>query len=187
MNARNVYGDNVAKALINGAGPAHKRTAIDYALPPLRLTIGKTTEQGNVFITNPIAVAHEHSTPWEKEWGGSHPDFQKEIVECFKKLRKDSLEGAAELAQSLDTSASKVRDALRVFSCTTATGCGHLNLRRMAKLPNNVPEQLGALFKQSIATLTVPMQELMNLLSLLGKKAGGSRTIAIWRPFTGRS
>ena len=39
------------------------------------------------------------------------------------------------------------------------------------------------LFKQSIATLTVPVQDLLNILALLGKKAGGARTIAIMASF----
>ena len=38
---------------------------------------------------------------------------------------------------------------------------------------------MGFLFRQSVATLTVPVQELLNILGLLGKKNGGSRTIAI--------
>ena len=39
------------------------------------------------------------------------------------------------------------------------------------------------LFKHSIATLTVLVQGLPNILALLGKKAGGSRTIAIMSSF----
>ena len=75
----------MAKALINGAGPAHRRTAIDHALPPLRLTIEKTTQEGKVYIANPIAVAKEHSKPWENEWGARDPEYQRQVVEFFKK------------------------------------------------------------------------------------------------------
>ena len=53
----------------------------------------------------------------------------------------------------------------------------------MACLPNTALEQLGRLFKQSIASLTIPAQELLSILGLLGKKAGGSRTIAIMASF----
>ena len=38
---------------------------------------------------------------------------------------------------------------------------------------------VGLLFKGAIQNLTLPLQELVNLLCLLGKKAGGSRVIAI--------
>ena len=71
-------------------------------------------------------------------------------------------------------SACKVRAALRMFSGTTATGGDHLHLRRMAQLPDAALEQLGMLFKQSSATLTDPIQDLLNILAMLGKKAGGS-------------
>ena len=37
--AKEAFEDQLAQALRNGAGPAHKMTAIDTALPPLALTI----------------------------------------------------------------------------------------------------------------------------------------------------
>jgi len=58
-----------------------------------------------------------------------------------------------------------------------------MHLRRLACLPDVALERLGLLFKQSIATLKVPIQELLNILTLLGKKSGGSRTIAIMASF----
>ena len=53
----------------------------------------------------------------------------------------------------------------------------------MANLPNTALRQLGCLFKKSIATLTVPAQQLLNILGLLDKKAEGSRTIASMASF----
>ena len=53
----------------------------------------------------------------------------------------------------------------------------------MADLPDVALHQLGCLFKQSIASLKVSVQELLNVLGLLGKKHGGSRTIAIMASF----
>ena len=70
-----------------------------------------------------------------------------------------------------------------MFSESTAIGCDALQLRRLANLPNIALEQLGCLFRQSLATLTIPMQDLLNVLCLLGKKSGGSRTIAIMASF----
>ena len=58
-----------------------------------------------------------------------------------------------------------------------------MHLRRMACLPDSALEQLGRLFKQSVASLKVPMQELLNILAPLGKESGGSRTIAIMASF----
>ena len=49
----------------------------------------------------------------------------------------------------------------------------------MAGLPYVALTGLGGIFKQSVATLTVAGQELLNVLCLLGKKLRGSRTIVI--------
>ena len=46
LKAREVYEENLAQALRNGAGPAHKITAVDGALPPLRLVIEEETSEG---------------------------------------------------------------------------------------------------------------------------------------------
>ena len=90
---------------------------------------------------------------------------------------------AAEFAKHLQLNAKTIRVALKMFSDSTAIGCDALQLRRMANLPNDALEQLGCLSKQSLATLTIPMQDLLNVLCLLGKKSGGSRTIAIMASF----
>ena len=47
----------------------------------------------------------------------------------------------------------------------------------MAELPDVAFDQLGGLYRQSVATLSLPVQALLNVMCLLGKKAGGSRTI----------
>ena len=73
--------------------------------------------------------------------------------------------------------------ALNIFSNSSAIGCDNLHLRRLAELPDVALEHLGMLFKQSVATLTVPLQDLLNVMVLLGKKAGGSRTIVIMASF----
>ena len=134
MKARKAYEESLTKALLNGVGPAHKMTAIDHMLPPLRLTIEKRTPEGNIYIIDPIEVAKEHSKPWEEEWGANDPEYDGQVVHFFKRMRKDSLEDAATYAHNMKATASKVRSALRIFSCTTAIGCDSLHLRRIANL-----------------------------------------------------
>ena len=88
-------------------------------------------------------------------------------------MRSERLPAAEAFAKEIDMSAPKVRNALRLFSSTTAPGGDQLHLRRLAALPDAALEQLGKLLKQSIATLTVPVQDLLNILALLGKNQGG--------------
>ena len=71
-------------------------------------------------------------------------------------MRKECIPEAIEYANSLDMSACKVRAALKLFSGAIATGGDHLHLRRISLLPDAALEQMGMLFKQSIAIMTVP-------------------------------
>ena len=82
---------------------------------------------------------------------------------------------AKEVADNVDGSASSIREALKQFSSSTAIGADQIHLRRLASLPDVALVALGAIFKQSVSNLTVPAQELLNVLGLLGKKLGGSR------------
>ena len=90
---------------------------------------------------------------------------------------------AAETAKYFDGSAAAIRKALRLFPCNTAIGPDDLHFRLLADLPDNALIQLGSMFKTAISNLTLPIQVLVNLLCLLGKKAGGSRVIAIMCSF----
>ena len=44
--AKNAFEANLATALKGGAGPAHKMTAVDHTLPPLRLIFEEETQGG---------------------------------------------------------------------------------------------------------------------------------------------
>ena len=46
--AREAFEEKVAQSLRNGAGAAHKMTAIDSELPPLRLAIRQKNKQGQI-------------------------------------------------------------------------------------------------------------------------------------------
>ena len=95
---------------MNKAGPAHRMTAVDHMLPPLRLTIEKQTKEGKQYITDPIEVAKEHSKPWEAEWNAFDPAYQISVVKLFRKLRSDCLEEAAEYAHNIDATAEKKQE-----------------------------------------------------------------------------
>ena len=58
-------------------------------------------------------------------------------------------------------------------------GADDVHFRTIAELPDVALTQLGGLYKQAVATLSLPKQSLLNTGALLGKKLGGSRVIAI--------
>ena len=46
LKAKEAYEESIARALKDGAGPAHKITAIDHALPPLASCLRGNNEGG---------------------------------------------------------------------------------------------------------------------------------------------
>ena len=82
----------------------------------------KVNAEGNKeYITDPIEVARMHSKPWETEWGAYHPLYDQRFVPFFKTLRRNTLGEAEEFAQGMDTSAPRVRQALKQFNNGTST------------------------------------------------------------------
>ena len=84
LKAKEAYEENVVQALRNGAGPAHKITAVDGALPPLRLVIEEKTKEGKTYITAPIKVAEKLTEPWANTWCANSPSYQEKVVKYFK-------------------------------------------------------------------------------------------------------
>ena len=72
QKAKEALEERISKALLNGAGAAHRMTAVDHALPPLRLTVKKQLTTG----------------PHPREWGANCEAFQKNIASYFIQLRK---------------------------------------------------------------------------------------------------
>ena len=85
QQANEAYEENLSQALRNGAGPAHKMTAVDSALPPLRLVIEEETSEGKTYTTAPIKVAAKHTEPWVQVWLANSPSYDEKVVGYFKK------------------------------------------------------------------------------------------------------
>ena len=83
---------------------------------------------------------------------------------------------AREWASSLGLRAVDIRKACLSFPTETAIG-----LDQHANLSDNALESLGEVIRQRFVKLASPTQSLLQLLVLLGRKNGGSRTIAILR------
>ena len=145
----------LAKCLIGGAGKAHKMANADNLLPPLRLVIKATNQEGKIcFINDPLAVAKHYAAPWKKQWNADDESFDQRLGGHFQKLRKKYLNEAAESARLFDGSAAALRKALRMFPACTAIGPDDLNFRLLADLPDIALDQLGELFKSAINNLS---------------------------------
>ena len=74
---REAFEEKVTQALRNGAGAAHRMTAVGAALPPLRLAIRSTKANGEVeYLTEPNEVAKIHTQPWADTGKAYDPDVE---------------------------------------------------------------------------------------------------------------
>ena len=89
------------------------------------------------------------------------------------------------LDSTIDVTTSSVRSAPKLFNNPAAVGSDQLPPKRMTTLPDADLDQLGCFFKESVATLTAPVQQPLNLFGILGKKQRGSMTIPIIQSFHG--
>ena len=104
--------------------------------------------------------------------------FNKEISST-RALREKHVEEARERADNLDSGAENVRKACLSFPSKTAIGLDQHEFKDTALLPDNTLDSLGEIVRQCLVKLAIPTPSLLQLLVLLGKKHGGSRTIAI--------
>ena len=128
-------------------------------------------------------MAKHYATPWKKQWNDNDPTFATRLGKNLQRLRRKYLEEARATANAFDGRAATIRKALKIFPANTTIGADDFKFRLLADLPDIALDQLGLLFKSAINDLTLPLQVLLNLLCLLGKKTGGSRVIAIMCSF----
>ena len=83
------------------------------------------------------------------------------------------------MGQQLRLLAVDIRRACLSFPSKTAIGFDQHAFKDIALLPDNALGSLGEIIRQCFVKLAIPTQSLSQLLVLLGKKHGGSRTIAI--------
>ena len=103
--------------------------------------------------------------------------FDKE-TSSIRDLRVKHVAEDHEWARNLDLSAASVRKACLSFPSKTAIGLDQHALKDIALLPDNALGSLGEIIRQCFVMLAISTQSLLQLLVLLGKKNGGSRTIA---------
>ena len=166
----------LSQALKGGAGPAHRWCGKDDALPDLPLII--RDNQGH-FTADPQSVAEHYAKERKRELRDEDTiGFDKEIS-SIRDLRVKHVAEAHEWTRNLDLSAASVRKACLSFPSKTAIGLDQHAFKDMALLPDNALGSLGEIIRQCFVKLTIPTQSLLQLFVLLGKKNGGSRTIAI--------
>ena len=144
------------------------------ALPDLPLVI--RDNQGH-FTADPQSVAEHYAKEWKREWRDEDTIGFDQETSSIRDLRETHVAEDHESARNLDLSAASVRKACLSFPSKTAIGLDQHAFKDIALLPDIVLGSLGENVRQCFVKLAIPTQS--QLLVLLGKKNGGSRTIAI--------
>ena len=87
--------------------------------------------------------------------------------------RKDSVENMQRMVN-----VSSVREAARAFKRTTAIGTDAVSFLEIAKASDESLEHLVGIIHRIIDDLAFPTQAMVNAITLLGKRHGGTRTVA---------
>ncbi len=172
------FDDWLARALADGAKAAHRYVGRDSRPPPLELTIAKRIGDGREVTSDPDVVAEHYAEPWRAIWGCGDDARAAEELAMMRRRRSEALGDCRTYASHLLISPNAIRTACRTFKKGTSIGADDVLFEVMARLPDDALDVLGGLLRSVIAFGVLPPIALLNVLNLLGKKGGGSRTIA---------
>ena len=110
-----------------------------------------------------------------KLWGRD-TDLQDELSSLISELREDALE---EASQFPNPSIDDIHGSMSGTKPTRAAGSDFVRKNDIMLLPEEGLHELGGILGQSIRTLALPLQFLLNFIALAPKPKGGERPITI--------
>ncbi len=173
----------ITSALEGGARAAHRYLSREVKPPPLELVVSRGEGATRSVISDPDTIAEHYATPWRKQWECDDAEGASDEREVVRRLREEGAEDAAAYAANLDLSPGAIRMGCRTFAASTSIGADDVPFKVVAQLPDGALVVLGQLMREALRCMALPMDALLNLLSLLGKKGGGSRTVATMASF----
>ncbi len=180
---RKAFEEWLARALEGGAKAAHRFINQDAKAPPLALILPRVVDGVNVLVSDPDAVAELHAAPWKRIWGCDRAADARNEVAHIRNRRESMKDDAEEYSDGLNFAPEAIRSACNSFRRDTAIGVDPVTFTSIASLPDVALRSLGDLLREAVANLSLPSCTLLNVLNLLGKKLGGSRTIATMSTF----
>ena len=136
------------------------------------------TAKGN-FTAYPQCVVELCAYEWKREWGGEDAIGFVMEINSMRALREKHVEEARDWASNLDLRAENVREVCLSFPSKTAIGLVQHAFTDIAHLTDNTLESLARSSDNVLSSWQYQLSHFLQLLVLLGKKNGGSRTITI--------
>ena len=163
--------ESVKKALEGGAGPAHAWTNKPNAISPEVKVKGKWVPQ---------EIVDGEAEGWGTTWKRGDEDSYDRAIMALKAATAHAQGSKDDIERTKDMlTVRHVRAVAKGFGDGTAIGSDNTRFSEIADLPDEGISELIVIMKKIVDEVALPGQSMVHVMALLGKKTGGSRTIAI--------
>ena len=172
--AREAWHKWVSKSIAGGAKRAHRwANAPNATIPLITSPLGRA----------PADVACHHTNTWASQWQAGRADKVAAAFEAVRELRERALAHPTHGAVVAQIVPSTVRQAAQRFRKGTCIGVDCVTFQDIEEASDESLEELCRIMRGVVMELATPLQIMLVLGSLLGKKLGGTRCIAICATF----
>jgi len=121
-------------------------------------------------------ILAQHAKDWTAVWDGYNEEACAASWEAVKELRRRAMADRGAALEHLTL--PNLDNALRRFKANTGVGADFVYIQDMIRSTNEAKEAWLKMARKIINALSWPLQALTVLLRLIGKKTGGTRTVA---------
>lgn len=164
----------VGESIAGGAKQAHRWTNRPNAV------VGDVTAPE---AKGPLDVARHHTSVWAGHWKAADARKVHEAFSAVESLRSRALTHPTHCAGIDRIVPRKLREAARKFRKGTSIGSDAIAFQDIVEASEESLEELCRIMRDAVRKLAMPMTSFLVLVSLLGKKLGGTRCIAICTTF----
>ncbi len=164
----------VSRALKGGSKDAHAWSNAPNTVPAEVFAPG---------LSSPLEVVGYHTRKWAEAWGADDADRVSTAIKVVTDLREQALRKEGHGSCCSHIQAEFLRKLAETFSHSTAIGPDAQAFTDIATASTEARAELAAIMVRTVRAVTWPLQSLLVVMGLLGKKSGGTRTIAIMATF----
>ena len=134
-------------------------------------------------LCQPTDIVQHHTQIWEKLWAADRSDKVREAFELVKGLRSRALQHARHGTALQHLTPNLVRKVAGQFRKNTSIGVDATAFDDVTEASDESVEELCQIMRKTVEQLALPMQALLVIISLIGKKLGGTRGVAVCASF----
>ncbi len=134
---------------------------------------------------SPQSITDEAAGLWATKWQAGVREDWLRVVQALSDFRLEARAGQVSSWNLLlqRFAPARIRKCCKAFKARTAIGADGVSFELLAEQPDHVLKDLGDILVSIVKDVALPVQELLSIMALLAKKAGGWRTIAICPTF----